>query len=268
MRALLGTAALALALAACSTGPHAALETPASDRAYDPKALPPGPLGHSIRLGHDILVDTQAKMKGYVRADMSCAACHLDAGLKSKGGSLVGVYGRFPQWNTRSHRVIALQDRIAECFLYSMNGRPPGYASPEMIALVSYMAYVSRGLPIGEKQREGDRFIVPLPSAPPNPARGATIYAQKCATCHGADGAGVSGTFPPLWGKSSFNGGAGMAHLDRMTGFVYFNMPQDAPRSLSIEEAYDVGAFVLGHSRPQFDAKAIVAEPPAPARYY
>ena len=32
------------------------------------------------------------------------------------------MYGRFPQWNSRAHRVIALQDRIAECFLYSMNG--------------------------------------------------------------------------------------------------------------------------------------------------
>ncbi|MBV8283907.1 MAG: c-type cytochrome [Candidatus Eremiobacteraeota bacterium] len=267
MRALFGIAALALALAACA-GTPAPEAVKTADRTYDPKLLPPGPLGHSIREGHDILVETRAKMPSFVRADMSCAACHLDAGLKSKGGNLVGVYGRFPQWNQRSRRIIALQDRITECFLYSMNGRAPGYASREMIALVSYMAWISRGIPMGEKQREGDRFIVPLPSAGPDSRRGAAIYAQKCATCHRADGAGVSGTFPPLWGKSSFNGGAGMAHLDRMTGFVYFNMPQNAPRTLSVEEAYDVAAFVLSHPRPHFDGNAVVAEPAKPARYY
>jgi high-affinity iron transporter len=36
-----------------------------------------------------------------------------------------------------------------------------------------------------------DRFGVrALPAAPPDPARGAALYAQACATCHGADGHG------------------------------------------------------------------------------
>jgi thiosulfate dehydrogenase len=266
---LCAVAVAAFATAACTSENRPSDQrTESADRAYDPSTLPSGPLGRSIRTGHDILVDTKASMKDYVRADMSCAACHLDAGLKSKGGSLVGVYGRFPQWNNRSHRIIALQDRITECFLYSMNGRAPGYSSRQMIALVSYMAWISRGLPVGAKQRPGDRFIVPLPKNQPNLPRGAAIYAQKCVSCHQANGAGVSGTFPPLWGEKSFNGGAGMAHLDRMTGFVYFNMPKNAPGSLSLAEAYDVAAFVLSHARPHFEAKALVAEPPQPASYY
>lgn len=259
-------AVLALALAACSAGSN---YTTAFDRpAYDPKALPAGPVGESIRYGHDILTNTKTLMKGYVRADMSCAACHIDAGTKSKGGSLIGAYARFPQWNKRSHRVITLQDRLAECFLYSMNGRPPSYSSREMIALVSYISWLSRGIPNLAKEREGDRFFVPLPSRAPSVAHGARLYAQKCVACHQANGAGVSGTFPPLWGATSFNNGAGMAHIDRMTGFVHYNMPQNAPGSLSIDDAYDVSAFVLTHKRPKFDRERLVAPEPTPARYF
>lgn len=259
-------AALALALAACSASSK--VTTAAARPAYDPKDLPPGPVGKSIAYGHDILVHTQELMKGYVRADMSCAACHIDAGTKSKGGSLVGAYARFPQWNKRSHRIIALQDRVAECFLYSMNGRPPAYSSREMIALVSYVAWLSRGTPTLAKQREGDRFFVPLPNAAPNVAHGAQIYAQTCVACHGAKGAGVSGTFPPLWGETSFNDGAGMAHIDRMTGFVHYNMPQNAPGTLSIQDAYDVAGFVLSHKRPHFHGDRLIAPEPQPARYF
>lgn len=45
--------------------------------------------------------------------------------------------------------------------------------------------------------------------APLNPAasdsRGATIYRQHCADCHGTDGNGVAGIYPPLNGNTSVN---------------------------------------------------------------
>jgi thiosulfate dehydrogenase len=118
---------------------------------YDPKALPTGPVGQSIQYGYALIVKTHRLMKGYVRADMEWAACHINAGMQPRGGSFVGVYSRFPQWNKRAHRVIALQDRIAECFLYSMNGKPPAYNSKPMIAIVSYIAWLSRGTPVAQE---------------------------------------------------------------------------------------------------------------------
>ncbi|WP_430390842.1 c-type cytochrome [Dyella sp. 20L07] len=36
-------------------------------------------------------------------------------------------------------------------------------------------------------------------------ARGATVYAERCADCHGKDGNGVAGIYPPLSGNSSVN---------------------------------------------------------------
>lgn len=252
-------AASAIAVAACSGGQR---------QLYDPQALPSGALGDSIEYGHDILADTPKIMKGYVRADMACAACHLQVGTQPRGGSFVGVFGRFPQLNKRSHRVIALQDRIAECFLYSMNGRAPSYSSKAMIAIVAYIAWISRGVPTGQAQPVSDGFIVPLPTSSPDLDHGATIYMQKCVACHGADGAGISGVYPPLWGPRSFNNGAGMAHIDRMTGFVHFNMPQDAPGSLSLTDAYDVAAWVLLHKRPHFQKNVLVTWPARPAKFF
>jgi thiosulfate dehydrogenase len=257
------TLAFALALDACSGAP------PQNPRAlYDPRTLPTGPVGDSIAYGYALIVQTHRLMKRYVRADLTCSDCHISAGMQPRGGSFVGVYARFPQWNKRARRVITLQDRVAECFLYSMNGRAPAYTSKTMIAIVSYIAWLSRGIPIGAKQPASDRYIEPLPSASPNVARGAELYRQKCARCHGVDGQGVTGIYPPLWGSRSFNDGAGMAHVDRMTGFVRYNMPQNAPGSLTLAQAYDVAAFVLSHRRPHFHKNAFVRTPPLPAKYF
>jgi|HubBroStandDraft_4_1064222.scaffolds.fasta_scaffold00012_6 thiosulfate dehydrogenase len=235
---------------------------------YDPRALPTGPVGQSIAYGYAVIVKTHRLMKNDVRADLTCADCHVAAGMQPRGGSFVGTYGRFPQWNKRSHRVIALQDRIAECFLYSMNGTPPAYNSKAMIAVVAYIAWLSRETPVGAPQPASDVYIGPLPSASPDSARGATLYAQRCAACHQSNGEGIAGIYPPLWGSRSFNNGAGMAHIDRMTGFVRYNMPQDAPGSLSLAQAYDVAAFVLSHPRPRFHKNALVVTPRLSAKFF
>jgi thiosulfate dehydrogenase len=59
-----------------------------------------------------------------------------------------------------------------------------------------------------------------------------------------------------------------MAHIDRMTGFVRYNMPQNSPGSLSQSQAYDVAAFVLSHPRPRFAKNALVKPPSLPAKYF
>ncbi|MEO6991752.1 MAG: c-type cytochrome [Candidatus Baltobacteraceae bacterium] len=227
--------------------------------------FPPGDGGRLIAYGRDIVTKTPALMAAYVRVGMSCDACHLDAGRKAHGGSLLGVYAKFPQWNDRSHRFIALQDRLAECFLYSMNGRPPAYNSREMIALVAYIAFLSRGAKVGRGFPDQDLIAVKSTS-PPNAAKGRSLYQTRCSSCHAPDGAG-QGTFPPLWGPKSFNDGAGMHRLGTMAAFVRYNMPYGAPpNTLSAQEAYDVSAFVLSHARPAFVATRAIRFPAEPAK--
>jgi thiosulfate dehydrogenase len=269
-RLLVALAALAaLAAVACSAPKSAAPnQVPASDATFDPASLPTGPMGLSISYGRQLVVDTRRLMKDNVTVRMNCSACHIDGGLKDRGGSFVGTYSRFPQWNRRAHRVITLQDRLAECFLYSMNGHPPGYASKEMVAMVAYIAWLSRGTRQFATPDPARGFVKPLPSRSPDVANGAKIYIAKCASCHRADGNGLGDAFPPLWGAQSFNNGAGMAHLDRMTGFVRYNMPQNAPGTLSQTDAYDVSAWVLTHRRPKFAASAAIVQPSVPAGYF
>ncbi|MGZ3515583.1 MAG: c-type cytochrome [Vulcanimicrobiaceae bacterium] len=264
---------LALA-AACSGSPSnsktsaAVAASPAAAQTFDPQALPAGAMGELIAYGHKIITDTPHTMKGYATADMSCDACHVNAGYAPRGGSLVGVYAQFPQWNKRAHRIIALQDRLAECFLYSMNGRPPAYNSREMEALVAYVAYLSRDSKVGATPDPAVRLARFDPPQEPDLKRGAQVYAQQCASCHQANGEGVHGSFPPLWGSKSFNDGAGMHRLYTMAGFVRYSMPQNAPGSLTDQQAYDVSAYVLSHARPHFRKSRTISFPPQQASYF
>ncbi|MDQ2993136.1 MAG: c-type cytochrome [Candidatus Eremiobacteraeota bacterium] len=258
----------AFAAVACASGGSSQTPPVAAAKLYDPAALPPGPLGAQIVAGHDLFENTHARMPSYVTARMNCSACHVNAGTVARAGDLVGVYAHFPQWNKRARRVIALQDRIAECFLYSMDGTPPAHDSKEMNAMVAYISWISRGTPVLASPDPGVDFKLPEPSVSPNVANGATIYAQKCASCHQANGNGLALSVPPLWGRDSFNAGAGMHRLGEMAGFVHYNMPQNAPGSLTPEQSYDVAAFVLKHARPAFAKNRAVSFPSQPASFF
>lgn len=264
------TAACALLFAACSGGAqqNAQQNTPrASTDLFNAQTVPAGHVGDLVRYGYELIMHTRTHLKPYITANMDCAACHVNGGTKARGGSFVGIAAQFPQWNTRARRVISLQDRLAECFLYSMNGRPPAYNSREIEAMVAYITYLSRGAKLGSKPDPAVRIAHFNPPAAPDPKRGAQLYAQKCSMCHAANGAGSS-AYPPLWGATSFNNGAGMHRLWTMAGFVRYNMPQNAPGSLSDQEAYDVSAYVLSHARPKFDKSKTVTFPAQNAGYF
>lgn len=265
--ALIAAVAFGLFLTGCGGGQQSAPQQPAAQGTFDPQAVPTGHVGDLVRYGYELIVNTRAHLKPNITANMDCSACHVNGGTKARGGTFVGIAAQFPQWNTRAKRVISLQDRLAECFLYSMNGRPPAYNSREMEAMVAYITYLSRGAKLGSKPDPAVRIAHDNPPAKPDPKRGAQIYTQKCSACHGASGAG-SAAFPPLWGAASFNNGAGMHRLWTMAGFVRYNMPQNAPGTLSDQQAYDVSAYVLSHSRPKFDKSRVIAFPPQDAGYF
>lgn len=229
--------------------------------------LPAGAEGDLIVYGRNIIHDTPRFAGKYISAGMSCEACHLNGGTKAHAGSFMGIYALFPQYNRRSKHFITLQDRLAECFLYSMNGTPPAYTSHEMIALTAYIAYLSRGATVG-RGYAGQGYEDIKPSAAPSIASGAKLYGQRCAACHGAGGGGVA-IYPPLWGPKSFNDGAGMHRLRTMSAFVRYNMPFGAPpNSLSAQDAFNVSAFILSHSRPKFDKGRLIAFPAKEARTF
>ena len=57
--------------------------------------------------------------------------------------------------------------------------------------------------------------------------------------------------FPPLWGKDSFNWGAGMHRINTAAAFIKESMPLGKGGSLSDADAWHVAAYMNSHERPQ-----------------
>lgn len=217
-------------------------------------SIPSGPIGASIRLGRNIIMNTPKYAAAYTGNSMSCTDCHLKGGTIAYASPLGGVTTLFPLYLPRSGRVISIQERIEECFLRSENGKRLPVESPEMIGMIAYMAWLSKGVPSGSTVEGRGLPRLQTPSHVDKDA-GAKIYAARCAMCHQTDGAGVPGMSPALWGPRSFNDGAGMSHFPKMAAFVKANMPPTQPGSLTTQEAFDVAAYVDSHPRAHFTGK-------------
>ena len=256
-----GAIARALALCAALALPATAAEVATVPLRPPPQsAMPDGPLGAAVRLGRSIFVDTQARVKAYLGNGLVCVSCHLDEGRAAYAAPLVGLTGLFPEYRARRGSVESLEQRINDCFLRSMNGKALPSGSPEMIGLLAYTAWLSQGVPTGAEVVGRGFHDIASPS-PPDATRGKALFAAKCAACHGADGQGVRGAqgafvFPPLWGRESFNSGAGMARVSVAAAFVRAKMPLYNAGTLSDQEAYDIAAFFTAQPRPDFAGRA------------
>lgn len=233
--------------------PQAAAAVPAVPlRVPAESTIPAGPLGNLIRLGKNIITNTPHYAPAYVGNDLRCSDCHIGGGTVALASPLAGVTTRFPWYSPRAKRVITIEDRINECFVRSENGKPLPSNSREMIALIAYMNWLSKGVPMGSTV-EGRGFVKLKAPATVDAGAGAGVYAKKCSMCHQASGQGIPGTVPPLWGPRSFNNGAGMSKVPKMAAFVKANMPPTAPGSLTVQEAFDVAAYVDSHPRPHYN---------------
>ena len=89
----------------------------------------------------------------------------------------------------------------------------------------------------------------------PDFKRGQALYGARCADCHGADGEGKKVAeryvFPPLWGRDSYNWGAGMHGIDKAAAFIKSNMPLSQGGSLSDQQAWDLSLYINSQARPQ-----------------
>lgn len=215
-----------------------------------------------IEYGRDLIANTQAYFgeNGSVNPGavnrLNCQSCHLDAGSKPFGNNYFAVFSTYPQQRARSGSLETVAKRINDCFQRSLDGQAIDSTSREMKAMQAYMRWLGTGVPKGEKPKGAGLVELPLLDRPADPQKGQTIYAAKCASCHGADGQGLtiaSQVYPPLWGGKSYNQGAGLFRLSRLAGYVKANMPfgatYDNPQ-INDEEAWDVAAYINAQPRP------------------
>ena len=255
---------LALTLAACRDTPAADSATagPHAGAAFDEARfvakreadIPNDSMGASIRRGLYLMRFTPESLPQYATSGLRCTSCHQDDGIKLSAGSLTGVHARFPQYMSRTGAVIDLADRINYCFTRSLAGNALPKESREMEDLLAYMAFISAGVPTGYHMSTAAMPKMPTELVG-DAQRGERLFVEKtCSACHGANGEGM-GVLPPLWGPKSYSIGASMARVERAAAFIYRNMPQAAPGTLSEQEAWDLAAYINGKPRPDSPAK-------------
>ena len=240
-----------------------------------PKDYPNTKLGELIKLGADILTntDTHPLTKDLVGNKLKCISCHLPVadgkpGTTTNIGTFLKVGTRYPAYKSREGVTQTLQDRIDNCFMRSMDGMRPIIDSKASMAMYTYITWLSTGekINLDSSTNHSLDFANNLKkfkeviekSTHKNYVAGEKLYVAKCASCHGSNGEGVA-TFPPLWGKGkdgkwlSYNSGAGMSKLHKAAEWIQSNMPFGQGGTLSVQESSDVSLYINAQERNSFD---------------
>lgn len=219
-------------------------------------SLPHDAFGQMVRLGARIFADPTRYARRYVGNRLSCSSCHLDQGRLAGSAPMWAAFVAYPAYRSKTHSVNTFAERLQGCFRYSLNGRAPPLGSRVLVALETYSYWLAHGARVTPHLPGRGYPRVAKPPQPPSRARGAQIYAKHCALCHAANGAGQDAddgraAFPALWGRGSFNWGAGMASLKNAVPFIKANMPFALGGTLTVQQAWDVATFIDSHERPQ-----------------
>ncbi len=227
-------------------------------------SIPASKQGEEILYGKDLIANTAVYLgpKGKVAQlsnGMNCQNCHNAAGTKPWGNNYSAVYSTYPKFRARSGTKESIVKRINDCFERSLNGKPLDSVSREMKAMISYIKWLGKDVKKNEKPEGVGLMKLAYLTRAADTKNGAVIYDAKCVSCHGKNGEGILNidknnyTYPPLWGKNSYNDGAGLYRIVNFAGFVKNNMPFGVSYQsplLTDEESWDVAAYVNSQPRP------------------
>ena len=221
-------------------------------------------LASQINYGKDLIAHTSKYLgpNGSISSSsngMNCQNCHLEAGTKIYGNNYGSVASTFPKFRTRSGSIESIYKRINDCFERSLNGVPLDSMSSEMQAMKAYLLFLGKNVAKGSPAKGAGLKDITYLDRKADSKLGHVIYQLKCASCHASNGEGILNatgdeyTYPPLWGKHSYNDGAGLYRISNFAKYIKFNMPLGATfesPQLSDEEAWDLAAYVNSQPRP------------------
>ena len=237
--------------------PTSSLFDPETWRPPADSEIPSDSLGASIRRGLALFVNTNDSLPSFAPGAITCASCHLGAGTAVDAIPLTGTHARYPTYLARSGAVVALTERVNYCFTRSLGGSRLPLDSREMQDMLAYIAWLSRGVPVGEGHRlPGAAGLAAMPAGIEGDAtRGEGVYTKFCVACHQASGEGNPALHPPapaVWGPKSFSVGASMTREGKGASFIWHNMPLGAGKTLTPQQAFDVAAYIS--SKPRLDS--------------
>ena len=231
----------------------------------DTNRIPSTPEGELIRYGKNLIANTSFYLgpRGKIAAisnGMNCQNCHLAAGTKFRGNNYSAVFSTYPKFRARSGSIETIYKRVNDCIERSLDGTSLDSNSREMQAIYAYIKWLGKNVPKSVKPGGAGIADIPFINRPADPEQGKIVYIQKCQRCHTANGEGLLNAdnigyqYPPVWGKNSYNTGAGLFRISRFAGYVKYNMPFDAKEDsvfLTNDEAWDVAAYVNSQPRPE-----------------
>lgn len=232
---------------------------------------PVSPSDDRVNYGRDLIAHTAKYFgpNGSIAQNsngMNCQNCHLDAGARPWGNNYSAVYSTYPQFRPRSNSVQEISFRVNDCFERSLNGQALDTSGAEMKAISAYIKWLGSDVPKGKKPYSSGLPKLTLLDREADASKGRVVYMSSCKRCHGATGEGVPDSrqveyiYPPVWGEKSYNDGAGLFRLSSFASFVRSNMPYNEVSHehplLTVEQCWDVAAFVNSQPRPHFDQQA------------
>jgi len=239
----------------------------------------------AIQRGCNIVDDTQGQLARdgarerwnstrYSRSThSSCEHCHQGVGDKqdAAGKRLVGSNGLAASWvmadmyDRFTGLLLPYELRQMQCYINSSNGFKPNAADDLLRDVTAYSRFLAAALDVKIGNRYPEQGMDEIPASATlrrgdDYVRGAYMYREKCATCHGPQGLGtvVQGRvlYPALAGAESFSFDSRMnfARIDTvMPGFICRNMPPGAEGSLDNQQCRDIAIYLSTLPRPAGD---------------
>jgi thiosulfate dehydrogenase len=210
----------------------------------------------------------------YVRGEhTTCDHCHQGVGdkLDKSGKRQVGSNNLGASWvmadmyDRFTGLLLPYELRQMQCYINSSNGFKPNAADDVMRDITAYSRFLSGALELKIGNRYAEQGIDEIAASATlkrgdDYVRGARLYQQKCAQCHGAQGHGteVDGkvVFPAVAGPNSFSHDSRMNFAmvnSVLPGFICRNMPPGQEGSLDNQQCRDLAYYIGTLPRPAGD---------------
>jgi thiosulfate dehydrogenase len=235
----------------------------------DSLKIPGGKYGESVRYGRELMLRTAYYLGPngingkYLGNKMNCTNCHQDAGTKPYSFNLETSFRNYPQYRAREGKVLSLSERINNCIMHPHLGKPLPLDSKEMIAIISYLKWISDSSKIDNNTSGIKNTEIPFLDVAASSEKGEQLYAINCTRCHGTKGEGLmqydgsTYIYPPLWGSKAYQPGSSMHRVIKLAQWLVSNMPYDKATHdkpfLTSQQAFDLAAFINDdsiHQRP------------------
>jgi thiosulfate dehydrogenase len=208
----------------------------------------------------------------------TCVHCHRGVGDKQDkaGNRLAGSNSLGASWvmgdmyDRFTGLLLPHELRQMQCYINSSNGFKPNAADDVIRDVTAYSRFLSAALDLKIGKRYPEQGMDEIPASATlrrgdDYVRGAHVYRQVCASCHGPEALGtvVEGrvVYPALAGPESFSLDSRMnftAVNTIMPGFICRNMPPGQEGSLDNQQCRDIAYYLSTLPRPAGDRQGPV----------